>query len=423
MKNVTRLLKSHVSQSLITEGSIAILSVLTLMWLTRILPLHVFGEWAVYISCVSLVDMLRTGLLKIPFIYFSSIENNFNQNNSNAFILGLLVNSVLLIILALCYVFFEPYRHFIIAYSLLMFTDLPYTFAIYEGYVDLNYRRIFYIKFYLKLLFLGATFFLTLDINSLLFIHVFTSFILSLLYGNKHMMFYFYKYYDRVTLYKFFNYGRYTLGNLVGTSLLKNTDLYIIAFYLTSEDVALYAVGIKAIDFLEYPIRAIGNVFFPTIAKLCSAGEKRKMKAYYIQFICRTTLVLLPLITALFIFSEYFISIIAGEAYIASSQIFSCFLIYTLFLPLDKFSGVFLDSIKRPELKKKKIYLMFLLNLVGDFLAIILFESSLAIAFVSIATFTFGAFYSIYWLRKILEIHFAKELFKEAKYLFCLRAL
>ena len=93
-------------------------------------------------------------------------------------------------------------------------------------------------------------------------------------------------------------------------------------------------------------------------------------------------------------------------------------MIYNLILPIDKFSGVVLDSLNLPAINFKKVGLMCTINLVFDIIVIIYFKSVVSIAYVSILTFTFGTLYSLYMVKKHLMLSVRKEALKRLRYLF-----
>jgi peptidoglycan biosynthesis protein MviN/MurJ (putative lipid II flippase) len=79
-------------------------------------------------------------------------------------------------------------------------------------------------------------------------------------------------------------------------------------------------------------------------------------------------------------------------------------------LPLDKFSGVMLDTINKPHLNFYKVGIQLFVNIVGDCLAILLFGNLESVALVATLTFMAGMIFGYYQLNKHMGIKFKNVL-------------
>ena len=87
---------------------------------------------------------------------------------------------------------------------------------------------------------------------------------------------------------------------------------------------------------------------------------------------------------ALFLLSDVLILFVGGEKYIDATPIFQIFLIYGLFLPFDRLTGIALDAIGKPKLNFYKVLIMAIVNIVGDFIALYFFKSLELVALVTV---------------------------------------
>ena len=65
-------------------------------------------------------------------------------------------------------------------------------------------------------------------------------------------------------------FGKYAMGTLVGSSLLKSADTFIIGMsaVLGPTAIAIYAIPLKLTDLLGIPLRGFTMTAYPKMAKL-----------------------------------------------------------------------------------------------------------------------------------------------------------
>jgi hypothetical protein len=83
---------------------------------------------------------------------------------------------------------------------------------------------------------------------------------------------------------------------------------------------------------------------------------------------------------------------------------------YGLLLPIDRMTGVGLDSINKPKINAIKVFIMLLANVIGDFIAIFIFKSLLIVAVASIVFTVIGIWMGMYFLDKELSLTY-KQIF------------
>ena len=272
----------------------------------------------------------------------------------------------------------------------MIISDIPYSIAIYYYQGVLRFKDVLKIKLSLKIIFLILISildsFFKLTFESLLIIHCLSSFVTSLPFFFNYLLKRQFDF-NFNNLKLFVNYGKFTFANLLTTNLLKNTDLYLIAFYFNQADIAIYAIAIKSIDLIEFPIRALMNVIFPKFSKQFGEGNKKEMISLFITTSIHSLMFIFPILILFYMFAPTIINIIGGSNYSESIILFQIFLLYNIILPIDKYSGVLLDSLNKPYLNFKKIRFLFFTNLILDIIVIYIFESLIAIACVSVIMF------------------------------------
>ena len=84
--------------------------------------------------------------------------------------------------------------------------------------------------------------------------------------------------------------------------------------------------------------------------------------------------------------------------------IFRIFTLYTLLLPLDRFTGVLLDSIDKPKLNLYKVIVMTLANIIVDCIAVFYFESLVAVAIGTVGFTLIGLFLGLFYLKREIQV-------------------
>ena len=119
---------------------------------------------------------------------------------------------------------------------------------------------------------------------------------------------------------------------------------------------------------------------------------------------------------AAFLFADYFVMIIGGSQYLGTdpvtgfnaTNIVRIFSVYGLLLPLDRMTGIGLESVNRPDRNLMKVGLMVLTNVIGDLIAVFIFKSLAVIAIASILFTAIGVWVGFYFLDKELHLDYRK---------------
>ena len=392
---------------------VAIFGFFSFVILIRTLEPNIFGEWVLYITAGNFIEMLRFGITRTAIIRFLSGAKDKEKEKliGSNWVIGLIATLIIVAILWLIYFIFPEsiessgYSLFFIYYPFLALLNLPFNNALSILYAEQKFDKILYIRLinvgtFVIFLFFNL-FFIHLGIIEIVFAHLFFNFLTSLICiilkwdGIKH----FFKA-NRKTNKIILNFGKYTTGTLIGSNLLKSTDTFLIGLsaFMGTTGVALYSVPLKLTEILEIPLRSYVATAFPRMSKASIENNIKEVKRIYYSYTGGLTYLLLPIIIIGFIFAEDFVTILGGKEYIETANIFRIFCIYGLFIPIDKFTGVALDSINKPRKNFNKVVYMASANIIGDSLVIFLISKFLL--FFSIITllpkyFSTGMVFSI----------------------------
>ena len=209
------------------------------------------------------------------------------------------------------------------------------------------------------------------------------------------------------------NFGKYTTFTLIGTNLLRNADTFIISLSpLGPAAVALYSIPLKITELQQIPLRSFAATAFPKMSKASIDNDKKTVRTIFYSYSGALTILFFFGSLMTFIFADFLVLILSGQTYTSTepitgfnaADIVRVFSIYGLLLPIDRMTGIALDSINKPRVNALKVLLMVGFNIIGDVISIFVFESLIMVAVASIIFTLLGIWLGMYFLKKELHV-------------------
>lgn len=396
--------------------------------LTRSFPMEEFGKWVLFIASFAFIEMFRLGITNTAIVrYLSGVthEERIKFIGSNALI-GLVATIGIGIVLVICYLLFSTpiknagYDLFFIWYPILALVNLPMNTAIVIMQADQKFGRIFFVR-----LLEGGSFFLLLIINFLFLKLTLVQLVCAMIIINFLV--------SGVCIYKgwdgmrfipkatkqsnktLLDFGKFTTFTLIGTNLLRSTDTFIISFSpLGTAAVALYSIPMKLTELQQIPLRSFAATAFPKMSKASINHKVQEVKELFYTYAGAMSYLFVFISIFVFIFADLFVLILGGKQYLGTdpvtgfnaTTIVRIFTIYGLLLPIDRMTGVGLDSVNRPNKNFIKVLYMVIINLIGDLIAIFIFKSLTLVAVATILFTSIGIWVGFYFLNKELKLEF-----------------
>ncbi len=394
--------------------------------LTRVLSTEEFAQWILFISGGSLVEMLRFGITNnglVRFLSGASEDNRDQLIGSNVLISLIATSIIVLILIGIKLIFNESisnsgYVLFFTWYPVLAFLNLPWNNALVVLQAKMEYGKILFIKainsglFFLFLVINIISF--KLSVIELVWVFLTVNLITSLACIMKTWDgLSFIKKASKSTNKMLLNFGKYSTFTLMGTNLLRNADILILSISpFGNAAVALYSIPLKLTELQQIPLRSFAATAFPKMSKASLNGNKEEVQNLFYTYSGALTYLFLFISIITFIFAEEFVILISGYQYlnlestgfniIALVRILS---VYGLILPIDRMTGIGLDSINKPNINAFKVIVMLATNIIGDLIAIYVFESLEMVAVSTIAFTGVGIGLGWYYLNNEIDIH------------------
>lgn len=416
LRLVRHILRIRQTHALLAQVGSAALGFLSFALLARLLEPDAFGAWLVYVTAFTLLDMLRSGTIQTALVRFASgaSEATYRRYVGSAWVLALGFTGLLAGMIGVAHLLLPEHTStafalFLWWYPLLAFATLPYHFGSWVQQVDLRFDRLLVMRLAASFLFvLLITALFVVDHASLhaialghLVIQAVVSLVVSKLRWARLDTL---RNADAACIRQLISFGRYSAGTLVGTNLLKSSDTFLIASLLSPIAVAMYGVAQKLIEVVALPLRAFGAVAFPALSAMQKSEDHATMVRYFQQSVGALTLLLLPVSIIGAAFAPFLLTLVGGSAYESAGVLLQIFSIYVLLLPADRYLGIFLDSLGQPRLNAIKVGWMVSANVVGNLIALWVFESLLAVAVVTITTHVTGVILGYVFINRFVAL-------------------
>ncbi len=367
--------------------------------LARVLEPAMMGEWLMYLTVITFLELVRSGLIQTALVrfYAGAAEKAYI---GSAWIITLTLTLIILILVSIIdLVFPELYsgtnlNFFLSQFWIYFLVTLPQSVASWILQAEGKFSEILILRlgFAIPFLFFNISGFHfhwnALDTSIAQNVIYTILSVLTILLGwsrissisglnKKHIR-------------EMLHYGKYTMGTTLATNLLKSSDTFILGAVLNPVAIAMYNLPYKLIEVIEIPLRSFAATTFPELSRLHHEGDNEKLKALYQRWTNRLSLFLAPFSLLILIFAEECMVVMGGEEYRESANILRIFCIYSLFLPADRFIGITLDSVGLPKFNTIKVVTMVLVNGIGSFLILKIYPYPLPVAIVTVFTVLVG---------------------------------
>ena len=429
MKNtLKKIVREDNFLSLLGNLTISFFGIAGFALLARTFQMDIFGEWVIFISAATFVEMFRYGIINTAIIrYLSGADKNERLKfiGSNGLI-GMVATVLICILLYIClFTFYSSihnsgYELFFKWYPLLALINLPMNTALVIMQADLKFGKILLIRSIESVGFFFVVavnyFFLHMTMTQLVISFLFIDGVASgvcLVMGWDGL-----KYITKATKHTIkvlLNFSKYTTFTLIGTNLLRSADTFIISFSpLGTAAVALYSIPMKLTELQQIPLRSFAATAFPKLSRASMQKNVAEVKEIFYAYSGAMTYLFIGISLVTFVFADIFILILGGKQYLGTdpvtgfnaATIMRIFSIYGLLLPIDRMTGIGLDSINKPNINFLKVLAMVIANVIGDIIAVFIFKSLTLVAVASIFFTIIGIWVGFFYLDKELALNY-----------------
>lgn len=407
--------RSHKNQlyALLHQLLLASYGVIVVLMAIRLLPQHETGRWLVFVSAISLCDMILHGLLQTVVIKrIAEIKTHSIEQVSKILSTALAISLAIVVVLSLFFALGVVFLH--VKWQWLSDLSLWYPFlglvmAVYnigwwlnigkQNFKAIFVQRLFYVLtslFYIGFCFINNHEVSFIDIVISQLVGYGVAGLFALWYNNIKASI---KHVDVRLSTELIAYGKYNVGTMISSSLLRNADTFMIAGFLGSGAVAVYTLAQKFIEIFEVVLRSVAVTSLPLLVSV--SGDVVRFTQVLLARVILVTVIFVPVVLLLFSFSAPAIQLIsASSSYSESALILQILLVYALLLPADRILGIALEAVSLPHFNLIKTLLLISVNVAGNLIVLSYFSSLMGTALVSILALITGILSGYYFLKK-----------------------
>lgn len=369
--------------SLLNRMATVLLGFINIFILVRISPPPEVGVWILFTSVSGILETLRNGFIRNPLISKLVVTEGEERRHivSASLVLHLILaitTSLLLLIFGASLASFwnaEPLAklfHIYAANSIILVFYFHFEYLLQS---KLEFRAIFFANFVrLSLLTIVILIYFFSESQPKLYILVMAQ-MLGAIFGMALSYTMLRSLSDLKIpfnikfslLRSLFHFGKYTFGTNISSMFIKNTDSWMIGRLISATGVALYNPAIRIANIVEVPTLAIANVVFPQVAgKLKESGIEGVRDIYY-KSVALILAMTLPVVLPLYVFSDYIVLLLFGEAYLPASPILKVTVFYMLIIPFNRQFGTIMDALQLPKLNFYLLLSVAFLNILFNY--------------------------------------------------------
>lgn len=417
---ISRLLSAYRNKqflSLLGNLVSAFFNLLSFAILVRILTLNDFGQWVIFTATYNILDQIRTGLLQSGVIkFYSGADLETTRRVAGAaWHVSLLITIGYVILSIIGYFTIAPFLDapwllFTPWLGILTFLSLPMNFASWVLQAENRFNEIVYIRLSQNgsfMVLLAILWFLNqVSLPNVLYAYA-GSMAISGIYcllkrwtGIRNIVFR-----TKEQALELYRFGRLIIGSMVSSSLINYTNNLVILKMLGAANVALFSIPQKFIEVIEIILRSFVATAQPTLSAAANRGDKQAVAIAFCRYTGTVTLLIIPFIVGMLIFTEPLILILAKGNYLGATAVVRISLITAILWPLDRFNGVTLDMMGLAHVNFYKNILKLILNAIFAVVLVLIFPDIISVALAMLLHIIFAIAYGYYVMKKHMDVH------------------
>ena len=399
--NFSRLNNKHFL-SLAGNGILAVLGILTYKLLYHSLSLVEVGVWFYFFNIQGICDAVRNGFLGTATVkfYAGTEPERATRVLGSVWLLAFGMTLVLLVLNAGAFFFFGFSNNAELAITIkwlgiTFLSTLPFSVIFWKLQADEDYLKILILRLinsgsmiivFIILIVLGK-----MTLEAALLYNFLTNCLTSIAgiflgWGRVRTIFK----HKRDHINELFHFGKYSLATSVSSTMFRAADGFIIVGMLGPAALAIYSLPVKLMEIVEFPLRSFVATGMSSMAVAFNSKKMDQVTYLMKKYSGMLTIAFIPLAITGILFSNAAITLLGDQKLLTTPSpfILRCLLVISLMYPIERFNGVTLDIIHKPNLNLYKVLIMLS--------AVVVFDIAGIYALNNIYGIILGAFFSIF---------------------------
>lgn len=373
---------SSAAYSFLNRIAVVFFGFLNIFFMVRMMPQTDIGIWVLFTSVTAILEMVRSGFIRNPFITLL-VDAEGREKKASVItaslvlhcIVGVMISIFLLVCAAPLAGFWDAsgLDKLFFLYALNNIIFIPFLHFEYLQTAQSNFKAIF-----ISNLFRLSVFGLYIMVIYFLGFHpTLIELAIAQLVATAIGSFIAYVYVkdmarmitsvDWKLVKELYHFGKFTFGTNISSMVVKSTDSWMIGRLISPAAVAIYNPAIRISNLVEVPTLTIANIIFPTVPQKMKERGNDGVRDIYIKSVSLILACMVPMIIPLYFFAEEIITLIFGIEYIESAPILRVTIFYSLIIPFNRQFGTVMDSLKHPKINFYLLLMVAVLNIAFNY--------------------------------------------------------
>lgn len=375
--------------TLLNRFSVILFGVVSFFILVRHITPEENGIWSLFLTIITLVEVIKQGLLRNPLIKFLSMqENDKDMVQSSVILINCLFSALVILAIglggkAIAGFLKSPHLYELFVWSIFSILLLiPFNHCEVLLQAHFKYQQIFMAYLLRQGLFMVCIVTLVLVVPQYLSlvnlviaqtISLFVSTVLIYISSRpllpKKLKF------DWVLTRKILHFGKYVFGTNVFSNVSRFADHFVTANAIANPElgkryVSYYNACSRISNLVDMPSVAVADVLFPKNVQALELEGINKVKYYFERMVGSIISIVLPASIFIMLLPKFTLLIVAGNQYQEAANILRIVMIIAVLRPFFYQFGATMDAIGKPQLNFWYNLLLMCINFVLTYLGL-----------------------------------------------------
>lgn len=354
--------------TLLNRFSVIFFGVITYLFLVRHILPEQNGLWSLFLTIVTLIEVIKQGLLRNPIIKFLSTEDDDDKVQAA----GLLINIIFSILVIVLIVFAgsiladflkSPDLYRLLLWNIIFILLLiPFNHCEVMLQAKYRYQHIFWAYLLrqglfmigvLLLIFVFPSYLNLLNLVLLQTVSLFAGTVLIFIVSRdllpKKLKI------DGELIKRMLHFGKYVCGTNVFSNISRFADHFVTANAISDpmlgkRYVSYYNATARINNLIDMPSVAVADVLFPKNVQALENEGINKVKYYFERMVGSIISIVLPAAIIIMLIPEFTLLVIAGKQYLEAANILRIVMLIAILRPFFYQFGTTMDAIGKPQL-------------------------------------------------------------------------
>ncbi len=405
------------SFSLLSQFSNVFFGFVNFYFLLRILDKNDFGVWTLFISVATVMELIKNGFIISPLVRYSMVEDR--QEYTKILSASLFLNSVVTAVQIVIIIFFSFFLSdmwkspqlgnlfFIFIAATLLLIPATHFSAVQQS--NMNFKGNLYASVARQItlfVFVSITYWFEIkfELWHLAIVHSFSILVSVLVsYINVRHLLAFSSVLSRKWIGDLAQYGKYTFGTNISSTILRNVDTWMLGAILSPAAVTIYNPAVRIANIVEVPTVSLSTIFFPKLLSRFAIEGISVAKDMYEKSVGALFAFMFPVVMLSIIFAEPIVHFVSGEGFEETVAILRITMITGLIIPFNRQVGVTLDAMGKAKTNFYFVLRNAALNIILSYFYIHHF-GIIGAAYGMLTTFVISFTYNQYYINKLIGV-------------------